>query len=463
MVKKAKKKELLIKIICLLLSFGLWLYINNMENPVRERVISNIPVEILNPQVLSEYGLALAPNQNVTINLTISGPAAQVYKIDKSQFRVVADLVSYGLKAGENNIPVMILNSPSGVSIKNNYPTVQINLENVGQKTMPLSSEINVKNTSGTYVKNVKLSPLSATVEGAESLINEVSKLVVKGQVDNINQSTVLNLPIVPVNSKGQEIKGLTIVPTDASVGINIEQGTPVAVTVPTTGELPSNLTIKSITPSISSIDLAGEGSNQVKSVTTTAIDLSKISGNATIPVTINIPTGMVNISGKNTVDVNVVVESNAITKTVSVPISMVGQKDGLTYDLSQSEAKITLTGDASVINTIDLSTAVCQADVSGLTATGNVPLKLEGVNLDGVTVGIEPASVQVAVNGQTQTPPVNPDTTTKPTPSPTPTPTPTPEPDQQTKPKQDSSQTKKSTTTSSASKSTQTTQTKTL
>ena len=168
MVKKVKNKEILIKVLCLLVSFGLWLYINNIENPVSERVITNIPVEILNTQVLAEDGLALSPNQNVSISLTVSGPTGDIYKINKSQFRIVADLVSYGLKPGENNIPINILNSPSGVNVKNNYPRAEINLENLQKKTMPIYSEINVKNSTGTYVKNVKISPLSATVEGAE-------------------------------------------------------------------------------------------------------------------------------------------------------------------------------------------------------------------------------------------------------------------------------------------------------
>ena len=69
MGNKAKKKEILIKAICILLSFGLWLYVNNIENPKREIVVANIPVEIVGSQILSQYGLALAPNQDITVSL----------------------------------------------------------------------------------------------------------------------------------------------------------------------------------------------------------------------------------------------------------------------------------------------------------------------------------------------------------------------------------------------------------
>ncbi|MGL4762434.1 MAG: CdaR family protein [Sarcina sp.] len=427
MVKKAKNKEILIKIICLLLSLGLWFYINNIENPVRERVITNIPVEILNPQVLSEYGLALSPGQNITISLTVSGPAAEVYKINKSQFRVVADLVSYGLKVGENNIPVLILNSPSGVNIKNNYPRVEINLENLQKKTMPIYSEIQVKNSENNYLKSVKISPLSATVEGPESLVKEVSKLVVRGQVNNVNQSTVLNLPILPLNSSGVQIKGLTITPTQANVAVNLEKGKSVSVKVPTEGILPSNLKLKSITPSINSVDIVGTGSEKLTSVNTTPIDLSKITGNATIPVTITVPPGMVNISGTETVNVNIEVESNIETKTIALPIVMTGQKEGNSYKIAQNTAEVTFSGISKDMAALDINNLKCQVDVSSLEKTGALPISVIGQNLTGIDVKINPTTIQVDMvpneikppvtdnSGNTEKPIVNPNPVEKP------------------------------------------------
>ncbi|MGL4452912.1 MAG: CdaR family protein [Sarcina sp.] len=433
MVKKAKNKEILIKVICLLLSIGLWLYINSIENPVSERVITNIPVEILNTQVLAEDGLALAPNQNISISLTVSGPTGEIYKINKSQFRIVADLVSYGLKPGENNIPINILNSPSGINIKNNYPRVELNLENLQKKTMPIYSEINVQNAKNTKVQNVKISPLSASVEGAESLVKEVSKLVVQGQVNDVNQSTVLNLPIVAVNSSGVQIKGLTITPSQADVAINLEQGKAVPIKVTTEGTLPSNLVLKSMTPNITSIDIVGNGSDKLSSLSTTPIDLSKITGNATIPVTITLPPGIVNISGSDTVNVNVVVQNNTTTKTVSLPINMIGQKEGYTYKLAQNTAEVTFAGSAKDIGALDMNQLSCQVDTSTLDKTGLVPITVVGGNLEGIDVKVNPTTIQVDMTGENK-PPVTgePDNPTPPTSNPNPTPTPS------TKPKPD-------------------------
>ncbi|MGL4741466.1 MAG: CdaR family protein [Sarcina sp.] len=410
MAKKVKNKEILIKVICVLLSFGLWLYINNIENPVRERVINDIPVEIVNPQMLAQYGLALAPNQNPNVSLTISGPAAEVYSINKSQFRVVTDLISYGLKPGENNIPVSILNQPSGVSIKNTYPRVEINLENLEKKSINVSSEINVKNSPGTLLQNQKISPQTASIEGAESLVNQVSKLVVRGQVDNVKQSTVLNLPIIPVNAQGQEVEGVTVSPSTASVAINIQQGKYVPIKISTIGTLPSNLKLKGMTQSIQGVDIAGADQANVASLATTPIDLSKITQSTTIPVNIVLPKGTVNISGKDSLDVNIEVENITTTKQVSLPVTITGEQSGYQYTLNNATAEITFSGLAAALDSLNTSNISVQANVSKLTATGSAPLVISGLP-SGVTATANPASMNVEVSKLT-------------TPTPTPPPT---------------------------------------
>ena len=52
MLKKIEGKNFLVKFICLLLSFSLWLYIINVENPVRELKLNNVPVQVVNSEVL---------------------------------------------------------------------------------------------------------------------------------------------------------------------------------------------------------------------------------------------------------------------------------------------------------------------------------------------------------------------------------------------------------------------------
>lgn len=427
MARKTKNKEVLVKIICVLLSFGLWLYVNNIQNPTTTRVISNIPVEILNPQVLSEYNLALAPNQDITVNLTIEGPTSEVYRINKSQFRVVVDLVSYGLKAGDNSIPVDIMNSPTGVNIKNNFPRVDINLENLTKKSMSISSEINVKNSKGTYVKNVKVSPTTATVSGPQSLVDQVSKLVVKQEINNVEGQMIVNVPIVPVNAQGVQVSGLSVNPVNASAIINVEKGKSVPIKVATTGALPPGYTLKALTPSEAAIDIVSNdvNINDISSISTEPINLSTLTGNASIPINLIIPDGVINLSGSNSISVSAEVTKDApetVSKTLELPIVLTGEQSDYNYALGKATASVTFKGLQADLDALDLNSLTCQADVSSLTANGTATLTVNGISNQNISVAsITPAGVDVTVTAKENTnkpvePPVTPPVKPEPT-----------------------------------------------
>ena len=91
---KNQNKTLIPKIICLLLSFGLWIYISNVENPVRSVEIKNIPVELVNLDSLENSNFALSGNQKYTVDLKIEGPSTDVIKVKPEDFKIIADIIS---------------------------------------------------------------------------------------------------------------------------------------------------------------------------------------------------------------------------------------------------------------------------------------------------------------------------------------------------------------------------------
>ena len=59
-----KRKEKIITImVCVLLSFALWVYISNVENVNRSLELKNVSVTLENESALSESKLVLLPDQ----------------------------------------------------------------------------------------------------------------------------------------------------------------------------------------------------------------------------------------------------------------------------------------------------------------------------------------------------------------------------------------------------------------
>ena len=86
-----EKNRLVIPVICLLLSIGLWVYVTNVENKIRTTEISKIPVELINTEALTSSKLALTPNQELYVTLKVEGTTSDSNKIKNSDVKVQVD------------------------------------------------------------------------------------------------------------------------------------------------------------------------------------------------------------------------------------------------------------------------------------------------------------------------------------------------------------------------------------
>ena len=388
-LKIVKEKNLMVKLVCLLLSFGLWIYISNIENPIKQYTITNIPVQIVNLDVLKEDNLTLAPDQNFTISLTIQGTSTNIYSINKSQFTAVANLSNYTLKSGDNSIPVEITNSPNNVNIKNNgVLRINIKLENITEKTMPVKSELNVTTSNSTYVKNISFSTNQITVSGPEETVNEVSKLVVRGNVTADNSTTTASFPVVAVDSSGNVVNDVVLSTNNVQTTITVEKGKLVPIKVQTTGELRAGLTLENIIANPNTIKILGSESvlDSTDEILSEPINLNSITGNETIITNLIVPRNITLLPNENEINVDVKVsgadENNSenvvngnteTTKTFEIPITIEGNLSGYTANLSSNTVTVVLKGTKKELDNLQASNLSCKVDISKLTKEGGV------------------------------------------------------------------------------------------
>ena len=388
-LKIVKEKNLMVKLVCLLLSFGLWIYISNIENPIKQYTITNIPVQIVNLDVLKEDNLTLAPDQNFTISLTIQGTSTNIYSINKSQFTVVSNLSNYTLKSGDNSIPVEITNSPNNVNIKNNgVLRINIKLENITEKTMPVKSELNVTTSNSTYVKNISFSTNQITVSGPEETVNEVSKLVVRGNVTANNSTTTASFPVVAVDSSGNVVNDVVLSTNNVQTTITVEKGKLVPIKVQTTGELRAGLTLENIIANPNTIKILGSESvlDSTDEILSEPINLNSITGNETIITNLIVPRNITLLPNENEINVDVKVsgadENNSenvingnteTTKTFEIPITIEGNLSGYTANLSSNTVTVVLKGSKKELDNLQASNLSCKIDISKLTKEGGV------------------------------------------------------------------------------------------
>ena len=92
MAETTKRQDIIVRILCVVFAFGLWLYITNVENPTVTREVGGIEVRFINEDKLIEnQNLILSHEQDVSVTLTIEGPSSDVYNIKAEDLRVEAD------------------------------------------------------------------------------------------------------------------------------------------------------------------------------------------------------------------------------------------------------------------------------------------------------------------------------------------------------------------------------------
>ncbi|MCI6189670.1 MAG: CdaR family protein, partial [Clostridium sp.] len=289
-----KRNEKVITIIvCVLLSFSLWVYISNVENVNRTVELKNISVTIENESALSESKLVLLPEQVFEVNLRIEGPSKKVYSISKQDFNLEVDLSAYALKSGVNNIPVKIVDYPEGINIKNTGNlTIKVVLENIDEKEINITSKINTTFQDGISEVSSEISPQKVTISGASSFIDKVSQVIIDGSESNISRNFSRTFNLKAVDANGDEVDGVEISTKKVTYSMKVKKQKEAPIKVDYQGSLPNGISKEFEELSINNIIISGEVDDvdKIESIKTEPIYLSNITENKKITLDLVIP-----------------------------------------------------------------------------------------------------------------------------------------------------------------------------
>lgn len=223
---KSENGTLIVKIICLLLSVVLWLYISNVENPLRTYELKGIPVELTNEDSLVDSKFAIVNKQPFTVDLKLEGPSSEILKVKKEDFKIVADMSAYALKVGENTIPVQIMSYPENITIKNNGMLgIKVNLEELTQKELTISSKVKVTYKENIYEKEQNINPKTVTITGGKSSVDKVTDAILTGEEKDVDKNKQGDYNIQFIDSFGNAVSNIESNIKTAKLSITVTNG----------------------------------------------------------------------------------------------------------------------------------------------------------------------------------------------------------------------------------------------
>ena len=399
------EKRFGVKLICVILAFSLWLYITNVENPVKTIDVKNVQVELLNKDALKQSNLAVSPNQNFTVDLKLEGAISDVYAVKSSDFVLSADLGAYALKKGENNIPIKVDNYPSGISIKNNgLLSIKVNIEERIEKEVKVFSKVKTSFSENHVQESLIVDPQTVIVSGAASAVNKVTSVSLVGEVANLDSDYSGEFQLVAVDKNNSEVNDVDISQSTGKLLINIGKQKTVPIKVNYIGSLKNGLSISSAILSNNEVAISGDKDilNSIDKIETEAVDLSQITSNKELDLKLITPEGISLLNNVQSTKLTLKIKDVATkTKTIdNIPISIKDKvNENLTY--SVSPISVTVSGSEDQINKItsdNISASISVENITGAGTYEKTPI-IQLVNgASGVIVSSKPEIITVTV-----------------------------------------------------------------
>ncbi len=396
-----KKLDIAISIIAAIV---LWFYVINIENPITNTVIRDVPINMEGTVELQERGYAVSSASAETIDINIQGTRNEVLRVSAADISVRTNVS--GLSEGSSSV-VISYSVPQGITVTSvETNNVTYNVEKYVTVSKPV--EVIMEGTSGSREVTVISTSLSQVdVSGAESLVASVDTVRVNGSLSKaeLDQETVNALACKAVDESGKEVAGVTLAHDTINVTAAVYQTKTVPLEVPIKGDVWEGTTLTG-TALPESVVIKGPASmlSQTSGVSAKTIDISGIYEDKEFEVVPSLPDGLY-LSDSNTALIakfTVATEGQLIFNYKASDIRIMDVADGLKASVTLGDALDKFSG--TVTGPVSLLRPLAAGDVAPTVSVRNrgagdydltmTPLQ----NISGLKVVFSPATVTITL-----------------------------------------------------------------
>lgn len=220
---KILRNNLGLKLLAFLFAFLLWLIVVNIDNPVISKTFSGIPVIVEHSEILTEQKKTyqiVDDTQNV--NVTVSAKRRTLSKIKAEDIIVTADIKEMYL---DSQIPLEVSISGYEGNYENaltNPRNLQIQIEENISKTSNITPMATGEVRDGFVLGNLTTDPETVTINGPESLVDRISKVVAEVDVSGLAEDTTLASQLVLYDVDNNVIDQSRLANNLGNFGVNV-------------------------------------------------------------------------------------------------------------------------------------------------------------------------------------------------------------------------------------------------
>ncbi|MCR5608537.1 MAG: hypothetical protein K6G26_05690 [Lachnospiraceae bacterium] len=411
-MKKIMTEDFGLRVLSIVIAIVVWLIIINVTDPVKTKTIKDIPVSMVNDDVIKELGQCYEITSDNTVTVVVKGKKSVVDKLKATDFEATADMSQISIT---NAVPVSVKliksveYEPDIVSGKNS--TINVKLDN----EITNSYEINL-NLIGSAMNNyyisqdeIKMNVNKIKASGPQAIIDTIEKVRVDIDISDINEVTKKKYPIHAYNESGKQItsKRLELSRDYVEVTITPLIGKKISIKPSIIGDVDPNYIYKGYQTTVDSVSIAGS-EEDVSAQGNIIIEFDVEGAQGTIAneydITDYLSDNIKIVSGEKTTKITAVIEELSTRriqfkaeslKFLNPPTDVI-----MNYD-TEKVLVVNIKGEDDVIDNITIEDLAPHVDLANVTL-GMQSIKVMFEDVDGVNIVNYP-SIEIQLQDKNQ------------------------------------------------------------
>lgn len=385
-MKKSLTNNIGLKLLAFIFAFMLWLLVVNIDDPVDTKTFDDIPVSIEYTEVVTQDQRSYQVLDGTdTVSVTVSATRSVLEKISAENIVATADMRELYL---ESQIPIEITIPGYEFETATASPrNVQVKIEQNKSDTFPITVTTTGTVRDGYVLGNVQADPERVTVNGPESVIDQIGKVVAEVNVSGLSSDSSIDAVLTYYDEDNNEISAEQLAnnlgTTGVKVNVTLYHTARIPVTVDTSEVTAADgYSISEVTWTPEEIQLAGEEEvldalEEIR-IPADAIDITSISQRTekTVDITPYLPEGtrLVDENGNNILVTARVAREG--TKSFDIPVGSItvnNLDDALTVSGygSGDDLEVHIGGPQEQLNSLELSDLAVSIDLKNCAEAG--------------------------------------------------------------------------------------------
>ena len=403
--------NLSLKIVSAVFAVILWTVIVNIYDPNTSYTFSNITVQLVNTQSLTEKNYTFEVVDGGKISVTVSGPKSVVTDLKTSDIAATADLSKVTAFTDYVDIQVQVVKDGQVLNNVEAVPrtsALKLSIENRDTNTYAVNVNTTGTPANGYAVASTTTSPTYIKVTGPTSLVEGVASVGVdvSGAKGTVNTQSDINM----YDSDGNIIANeeLEMSSETADVIVEMARTKTVPVVVKTSGTPSQDCVVTGTSLSQTSVVISGqqEALSKIDNITipSSAVSVDGLSEDKTytFKLTDYVPSG-VKIVSDSRLQVTIKI-SKASTKTVHISsdaIKIENVSSGYNAVIEGTGIDVIISGTGTMLENISATDITCNVNAAGLSA-GTHSVDVSVSVPDGCSV-LESSSVKLTLSSKQQ------------------------------------------------------------